>query len=103
MSLVTVSLGSALNSSQVHETGSSTAPWIVKLHDSSARCGVGPADNTGKSWVTYWPGGTRAASTDICRRPRKPRDNGDIGAPPVMVVVALGRTRGGGRVIPYCS
>ena len=36
-----------------------TAPWIVKLHSSSGVCGVGPADSTGKSTVTYWPGGTR--------------------------------------------
>src|SRR5207244_9932385 len=34
MSTVTVSLGSARSSSHVHETGSSTAPWIVKLHHS---------------------------------------------------------------------
>ena len=60
MSTVTVSAGSARNSSHGHDTGSSTAPWIVKLHSSSGVCGVGPAESTGKSRVTYWPGGTRA-------------------------------------------
>src|ERR1043166_681947 len=81
MSTVTVSLGSAWNSSHDHETGSSTAPWIVKLHHSSGWCGVGPAESTGKSSVTYWPGGTRDGSADSCRRPLKPREIGDISAP----------------------
>jgi len=31
-----------------------------KLHVSSGACGVGPAESTGKSSVTYCPGGTRA-------------------------------------------
>ena len=53
MSTVTVSEGSAVNSSHGHDTGSSTAPLIVKLHSSSGVRGVGPADNTGKSRVTY--------------------------------------------------
>src|SRR6266511_63086 len=62
MSTVTFSLGSASSDSQVHDIGCSTAPRIVKLHASSGVCGVGPADSTGKSSVTYWPGGTRARS-----------------------------------------
>ena len=37
-----------------------------------------PGGHTGKSRVTYWPGGTRAGSTST-RRPRKPRENGGIG------------------------
>ena len=53
MSTVTVSAGRAMNSSHGHDTGSSTAPLIVKLHSSSGVCGVGPADSTGKSRVTY--------------------------------------------------
>src|SRR5215212_9217197 len=78
MSTVTVSRGSATNSSHGHDTGSPTAPLIVKLHSSRGVRGVGPADSTGKSRVTYWPGGTRAESTSA-RRPRKPRENGRIG------------------------
>ena len=62
MSFVTVSLGSARNSSQLQRSGSSTSPSIEKLQLSSGRCGVGPAESTGKSEVTYWPGGTRPAS-----------------------------------------
>jgi hypothetical protein len=47
-------------------------------------CGVGPADRTGKSLVTYWPGGTRPAGAS-CRRPRKPREMiGGICPPPVI-------------------
>jgi len=53
MSTVTDSEGSAVNSSHGHDTGSSTAPLIVKLHSSSGVRGVGPADSTGKSRVTY--------------------------------------------------
>jgi hypothetical protein len=53
MSTVTVFRGSATNSSHGHDTGSSTAPLIVKLHSSSGVGGVGPAGSTGKSGVTY--------------------------------------------------
>src|SRR5512133_2044517 len=77
MSTVTVSDGSARNSSHDHDLGSSTAPAIVKLHSSSGVLGVGPADSTGNSVSTYWPGGTRVGSTPA-RRPRKPRDTRDI-------------------------
>src|SRR5690348_5169652 len=77
MSRVTVSLGRARNSSQLQETGSSTAPRIVKVHSESGVCGVGPAESTGKSPVTYCPGGTRPGSTSSRRpRPRKPREIG---------------------------
>src|SRR4051794_19058082 len=88
MSTVTVSEGSAVNSSHVHDTGSSTAPLIKKLHSSSGVCGVGPADSTGKSRTTCWPGGTRAGSTSTWRL-RKPREISDIGVPP-QVVSAVG-------------
>src|SRR5216683_377213 len=74
MSTVTVSLGNARSSSHDQDTGSSTAPRIVKLHDSRGRCGVGPAESTGKSSVTYCPGGTRAGSTDARLLPVKPRE-----------------------------
>lgn len=64
MSTVTVSLGSAWSSAHVHDSGLSTAPWIVKLHHSSGWCGVGPAERIGKSSVTYWPGGIRVGGVD---------------------------------------
>jgi hypothetical protein len=53
MSTVKVCAGSARNSSHDQETGSSTAPWMVRLHSSSGVCGVGPAERTGKSGVRY--------------------------------------------------
>ena len=53
MSRVTVSEGRALNSSQLQDLGSSTRPVISKVHLSIEMRGVGPADNTGKSWATY--------------------------------------------------
>src|SRR5205085_6648471 len=80
MSSVTVSAGSATNSSHGQDTDCCTWPWIVKLHSSSGVCGVGPADSTGKSSVTYWPGGTREGSATGRRRPKKPRETGDISA-----------------------
>src|SRR5258707_1201329 len=73
MSRVISSLGRARNSSQLQPRGSSSSPMIEKSHSSSEVCGVGPAERTGKSRVTYWPGGTRAGSTSVGRRPRNPR------------------------------
>src|ERR671918_1700185 len=74
MSRVTSSLGRARNSSHVQRRGSSTSPTMEKSHWSSGVCGVGPAERTGKSGVTYWPGGTRSPGTSSRRRPLKPRD-----------------------------
>src|SRR6476620_5087188 len=78
MSTVVVCDGRLLNSSQVHVTGASTAPRRVNVHSSSGVCGVGPAESTGKSDVTYWPGGMRAESASSRRRPLKPREMKDI-------------------------
>src|SRR5438067_980458 len=44
MSLVTVSVGSFRNSSQLQVVSASTAPVIVKLHSASGVCGVGRAE-----------------------------------------------------------
>src|SRR3954470_11651186 len=44
MSVVIVSEGRATNSSHRHDSGSSTAPRIVKLHSSNGVWGVGPAE-----------------------------------------------------------
>src|SRR5205809_1094346 len=88
MSTVIVSLGSARSSSHVHRCSSSTSPTIAKSHWSSGVCGVGPAESTGKSLVTYWPGGTRSGGASSRRRPLKPREMmGGIEAP----FVGLGR------------
>ena len=45
MSVVIVSEGRATNSSHGHDTGSSTAPRIVKLHSSNGVWGVGLYEN----------------------------------------------------------
>ncbi len=73
MSAVISSLGSARNSSHVHSRCSSTSPTTVNVHCSSGVRGVGPAESTGESGVTYWPGGTRSRGPPS-RRPRKPRE-----------------------------
>src|SRR5215831_4788213 len=81
MSTVICSLGRARNSSHVQDTESSTSPSMVNVHRSSGVCGVGPAERTGKSVVTYWPGGTRSRGASERARPRKPRETGD---PPLI-------------------
>jgi hypothetical protein len=74
MSRVTVSVGSRRNSSQVHCLGCSTSPVIEKVQSASGVRGVGPADSTGKSLVTYCPGGRRPAGACSRGRPRNPRE-----------------------------
>src|SRR6266446_58767 len=59
MSLVTLSVGNAVKSFQFHRFGWSISPSMEKLHWSRFTRGVGPADRTGKSLTTYWPGGRR--------------------------------------------
>src|SRR5919197_6451148 len=88
MSTTKVCEGSLRNSSQVQVTGSDTSPSIVKVQRSSGVRGVGPAESTGKSVTTYWPGGTRlgSAGSSRCRR-WKPRENGGL--------MARGLTSGG--------
>src|SRR6187401_1303783 len=72
MSTVTSSAGSPWSSSHVHVRGSSTRPVISNRQASSWTLGVGPADRTGKSGVTYWPGGMRPLGASASRRPRNP-------------------------------
>ena len=75
MSQGTVSNGSAWNSSQVHSCWAPTMPSMRKPHSSASTCGVGPAVSTGKPLSTYWPGGTRSASSaGVWRRRWKPRE-----------------------------
>src|SRR4029077_7149070 len=96
MSRVISSLGRARNSSHVQRRGSANSSTIEKSHSSSAVCGVGPAERTGKSAVTYWPGGTRAGSTSVGRRPRNPRatyvvrsGSTSLGGTPVLLFVLV--------------
>src|SRR5215212_11946658 len=75
ISTVTVSLGSAWNSSQVQRRDGCAAPLMAKSHCASGVRGVGPAERTGKSGVRYCPGGTRPATAGSSRRrPRNPRE-----------------------------
>src|SRR5690349_10718106 len=74
MSLVSVSVGRARNSSQV-QLFVSRPPVMENDQPDSGVCGVGPADRTGKSRVTYCPGGTRPAGASSRLR-WKPREIG---------------------------
>src|SRR6266478_5466857 len=74
MSVVSVSVGRARNSSQV-QLFASRPPVMENDQRDNAVCGVGPADKTGKSLVTYCPGGTRPAGASSRLR-RKPREIG---------------------------
>src|SRR2546430_13662446 len=96
MSRVISSLGRARNCSQVQTRGWSSSPIIEKSHSWSAVCGVGPAERTGKSRVTYWPGGTRAGFTSAARRPRNPREtyvvrsrSTSLGGTPILLFVLV--------------
>src|SRR5918995_4297049 len=78
MSTVTATRGNAWKSFQVHRTARPHAPRIVKSHASSETRGVGPAERTGKSRVSYCPGGNRAVLSAERGRPRNPRENMDV-------------------------
>src|SRR5258708_26966976 len=69
-SAVMVSLGKSRNDFQSQRRKTRVPSSIVNSQRSSATCGVGPADRTGKSVVRYCPGGSFAFSA--LRRPEKP-------------------------------
>src|SRR4029079_17725596 len=66
------------NSSHVQRAVLPATLVSVRSHLSSGLRGVGPAERTGKSRVSYWPGGRREALSLDGRRPRKPRETGDM-------------------------
>src|SRR5437763_9531016 len=66
--------GSLRKSSHVHVMGSRTRPSTVNVQRSRGVWGVGPAERTGKSRTTCWPGGTRCGASVCCRFPRNPRE-----------------------------
>src|SRR5918998_6331773 len=84
MSTVTGSRGRAWNSSHVHRADCPPGPRIVKSQVASEVRGVGPAERTGKSRVSYWPGGSRPAASADRGRPRKPRENSDVITTPFL-------------------
>ena len=81
MSTVNVSCGSAMNSSQVQVERIVDLAVDPEVQSSVSVRGVGPADSTGKSSTTYWPGGTRDVSTSRRGRPRKPRETKAMAQP----------------------
>src|SRR3954463_9160300 len=89
MSTVIVSRGRVANSSHIQRADLPPGPRSVRSHADSGVCGVGPADNTGKSRVSYWPGGRRAANPSAERRPRNPREIGVIVLHPCFVLATL--------------
>ncbi len=74
MSTVTVSLGSARSSGHVHPVRCPASLVTAKRQLSRSGRGVGPAESTGKSSVTYCPGGTAADAARL--RPRNAREIG---------------------------
>src|ERR1700680_3468390 len=81
ISFVIVSRGNATNSSHVQRAVCPLALCSIKLQAVREMRGVGPAERTGKSRVSYWPGGSRLAVSADCRRPRKPRETGGMVTP----------------------
>jgi hypothetical protein len=53
MSAVMAWAGSAWNSSHVQDVSDSPSCLIENVHSGNGVWGVGPADSTGKPWVTY--------------------------------------------------
>src|SRR5262249_59353918 len=93
MSTVSSVCGSAWKSSQVHLPTSDPPAFKLRFHLSSGVCGVGPAVKTGKSSVTYWPGGTRCRSALARSRPVKPLVEimgGSLGVAPACVTTRSG-------------
>src|ERR671910_528196 len=78
MSAVMGSRGSTWNSSHVHRAVRPSGLRSVKSHAPGATRGVAPAESTGKSRVSYWPGGSRSAAAADRGRPRNPRENSDV-------------------------
>src|SRR5689334_16652635 len=72
MSRVILVWGRALNSSQLQVFTLRGPTFSVKVQLAGATRGVGPAESTGKSSVSDWPGGMRSAISEGGRRPVKP-------------------------------
>src|SRR5260221_14453255 len=109
MSAVTVSADSPRISVQLQDLLGPPSWVIENVHFSSGVCGVGPADSTGKSLVTYWPGGPRpSAPAGGRRRPWNPPESGPIdsssilprpGAPPLRLRVTWSLSTGSTAVV----
>src|ERR1700757_3743181 len=74
MSVLIVVCGSASNWSQLHLPSREPFSCRAKVQSPSLICGVGPAERTGKSVVTYCPGGSRFFGVCSCRFDLKPRE-----------------------------
>src|SRR5260370_7407199 len=74
MSVLIVVCGSASKSSQLHLPSREQFSCRAKGQSSSLICGVGPAERTGKSVVTYCPGGSRFSGVCSGRLDLKPRE-----------------------------
>src|SRR5580704_2672999 len=85
MSVLIVVCGSASNSAQLHLPSKDPPSCSERFQFSTLICGVGPAERTGKSLVTYCPGGTRFFGVCSCRVDLNPREIGALS----MVVVPL--------------
>src|SRR6516225_7041417 len=77
MSVLMVAWGSASNSAQFHSPTMASPSSRAKVQFSTLIWGVGPAERTGKSVVTYCPGGNRPFGVS-CRLDLKPREIGDL-------------------------
>src|SRR5258708_40146525 len=76
ISVFTVVCGSASNSSQVHLPISEAPDSSANVQSATLISGVGPAERTGNSVVTYWPGGTRPCGFCPGRLDLNPREIG---------------------------
>ncbi len=73
MSRVILVCGSALKSAHDHSATGLARTFSVNFQSSIEMRGLGPADSTGKSSVTNWPGGSLLATSRGGCRPPNPR------------------------------
>src|SRR5262249_32200768 len=85
-STVKVSVGKKRNDFQSHLRRTFVPSSIVNSHWSSGTRGVGPADKTAKSVVTYCP--SRSFTSLALRRPQRPRETIPIYTSPFLVKVS---------------
>src|SRR5258708_39581008 len=76
MSVLITGCGSASNSAQLHLPSREAPSCSASVQSATLMLGVGPADSTGKSVVTCWPGGTRSRGASVLRRDLNPREMG---------------------------
>src|SRR5262252_8470005 len=103
MSVLIVVCDRDSNSAQFHLPSSDAPSSRAKFQFSSLICGVGPAERTGKSIVTYCPGGSRSFGVCSCRLDLKPREIGVSAMESMPLLLELLTAQESSRRCPHAS